>query len=137
VSVTFNDPATAIVTLLSAQTLGGVTLTSGTNLFADFVYPFPTLSVHCLGQPGGKPQPFISSTDAALMSPNVDVLVYGYPGNAGHDAAETLMLAVMGYLQQSIPSGYISCLCSESYPRQTIEPETGRVLFTATFELRY
>ena len=135
--VTFKDVASDVVTLLSGQTLGSVTLTSGTNLFADFQYPFPSMSVHVLGQPGGKPQPFIHSTDAALMSPGVDVLVYGPAGNAGHDAAETLMLAVMGYLQQSVPSGYISCLCSESYPRQSIEPDTGRVLLTATFELRY
>ena len=136
-SVTFKDCASDVVTLLNGQTLGSVALTSGTNLFSDFVYPFPSMSVHVLGQPGGKPQPFLHPPDAALMSPSVDVLVYGPAGNPGHDAAETLMLAVMGYMQQSIPTGYISCLCTESYPRRTIEPDTGRVLLTATFELRY
>jgi len=137
VTVTFKDSASDIVTLLTGQTLGGVALVSGTNLFADFIYPFPSMSVHVMGQNGGKPQPYLHPTSAALMSPTVDVLVYGPAGNPGHDAAETLMLAVMGYLQQRAPSGYISCLCSESYPRQSIEPDTGRVLLTASFELRY
>lgn len=136
-TVTFKDVAGDVASKLNGQTLGGLTLATGTNLFADFVYPFPSMSVHVLGQPGSKPQPFLHPTSAALMSPTVELLVYGPAGNPGHDAAETLMLAVMGYLQQVAITGYISCLCTESYPRQSIEPDTGRVLLSATFELRY
>jgi len=135
--MTLKDVASDIVAALNGQTLGSLALTSGANLFADFVYPFPTFSVHVLSQGGPAPEPYLHPTATSMFHPRVQVLVYGEVGNTGHDAAEAVARAIMGYLHQKTVSGYVSLLAQQSCPLQSIEPDTGRNLFTMDFNARY
>lgn len=135
-SVTFRDLAADIVSALTTQTVGGVVLTSGTNLFSTTTaYPTPSMSVMILNTGGPAPEPYINPTAGAVTHPTAQVLIHCQPGKPGYAAGLALMLAVMGKLQQTKPTGYISLLARESGPVYA-EDVDGRGIFSANFEAR-
>ena len=135
-SVTFHDLATDLAAALTGQTLGGVALVTGTNLFAGMPdYVAPSMAVIILNTGGPAPTPYLSPSKLAITHPSAQVLVHCTAGKPGYTLAQTLILAVMGALQQTAPSGYISLFARESTPTYVSDVD-GRGLFTANFEAR-
>lgn len=137
-AITLKNPASDFASALTTQSVGGVTLTSGANLFFRYLHPTPLdLSVYLLNNGGEAPEAYLSTTDQAVFHAQVQALIYGAPGEDGFDQAETLARGVLGFMQQNVLSGYISVFALSSQPLHIIEPDTQRHIFSIDFEARY
>lgn len=135
--VTLKNPASDAAATLTGQTVGGVALVTGTNLFATQIHPMPQGLVVQLLNTGGFIEPYISPTAAAVAYANLQALVYGMPGEDGFSAGEALARGVVGFLQQTIPSGYISVTSVDLYNYVGSDPGTQRHVWSANFRVRY
>ncbi len=131
--------ASDLAAALTGQTVGGVALTSGSNLFFRQMHPMPQGEVVQLLNAGGPPpQPYLSPTASSFYRANVMCLVFGMPGEDGYTAGEALARGVAGYLHQLVPSGYITILCRDSSPQQLpIDPESQRHAWSIAIEALY
>lgn len=138
-SVTLKNCASDVVTALNGQTLGGVALATGNNLFAyPTPYPLSDLVVEVVNPGGGEMAPYIGSTDKALATSPVQVLIHSSPGADGFSQGETLGRAVLGYLQQNVLSGYVTVLSREASPTWLgMDPETQRNSWSINLEAIY
>lgn len=111
----FKNPASDLAAVVTGQTLGGVALVSGQNLFFEQIHPMPfSTSVFFLNSGGLPPEPYLSPTASAYLRPTVQVLVYATPGEDGFAEGEALTRGLAGYLQQLTVSGYVSVVFNES-----------------------
>src|SRR5574343_1374723 len=111
-AITLKNAASDLAAALNGQTVGGVALVSGQNLFWRANHPDGwSLSVQLRNTGGQAPEPYINgSSPQAVFRAGVQVLVYGVPGEDGFDAAETLARGVLGFLQQATVSGYVQIM---------------------------
>lgn len=131
------DCASDIAAALSGQTLGGVALLEGTNLFDGQIHPLPSLAVFCLNAGGYAPVPYLNPTASAVLEGAVQVLVRSVAGGEGYTLGAALARGVLGYLQQLVPSGYVSILAVDSSPAHTVDPDSEQNLFSMNFRARY
>jgi len=138
-AITIKDPAGDLGTALNAQTVGGVALATGINLFTRQIHPMPmSLVVSLLNTGGSTPEPYLSPTASAYFRPAVQVLVYGTPGEDGFVAGEALSRGVLGQLQQATVSGYVSIRFQESQPTYVgPDPETMRHVWSMNLAAEY
>jgi hypothetical protein len=136
---TLKNPASDLASSLNGQTLGGVVLTAQDNLFYRNHEPTPaSLHVQLLNAGGAPPEPYLQgATPQAYFQATVQCLVWGCLGEEGYDQADALARAVLGYLQQSIPSGYVSILANDSQPTFFEDRDTQRQVFSINFTARY
>jgi hypothetical protein len=135
---TLKNPASDLASALNGQTLGGVLLTAQDNLFYREHNPTPaSLHVQLLNAGGAPPEPYLQgATPQAYFQSTVQCLVWGEPGEEGYDQAEALARGVMGYLQQLVPSGYVSIVANDM-PAFFEDRDTQRQVFSMNFTARY
>jgi hypothetical protein len=138
-AITLKNPASDLASALTGTSVGGVTLTTGTNLFATQHWPVPAdLHVQLLNTGGPPADPYISPTASAYFRAQVQVLIYGTPGEDGFTAGETLARGVLGALQQARPSGYVSVTFGESQPTYVgPDPESMRHVWSLNATAAY
>lgn len=139
-AIVLRNPASDLAAALTGNTVGGVALTTGTNLFKTMIHPMPwSLCVQLLNTGGTAPQPYIAgSTPESYFRSNVQVLVYGTPGEDGFEAGETLARGVIGQLMQTVPTGYVSVFAVESQPSYVgADPETQRHVWSFNLRAEY
>lgn len=137
--VTLKNCASDVASILDGQTLGGVLLALNGNLFsAPLLIPPTSLAVECINTGGSPPEPYVRTTDSAIMRGDVQLLIHSEPGTDGFTQGETLARAVLGYLQQYVMTGYVSLLAQESSPSWLgPDPETQRNSWSINLEAVY
>lgn len=136
--MTLSDPAAALVTALTGQTLGGVVLTSGTNIFVGQLRPddtSPSLSVFLLNSGGPAPTPYINGGGHAVFEPTVQVIIRGIPDSMQAGAA--VARAVFGFLYLSTIPGFIAIKARESQPFYLGFDDSNRPVWVINFECPY
>jgi hypothetical protein len=108
------DPAADLCTLLDGQTLGGVLLTSGSNLFSAGRTEGTRPAVYLLNVGGDSPINFLNGNREALYTPQVQVLVEGVED--AWATAEALARAVFGALHLATVAGYVGVFCRDAQP---------------------
>lgn len=136
-TMTIKDCASDVAAALAGQTLGGVALVADLNLFDGQLYPTPSLGVFCFNTAGSPPVPYLHSTASAVFEGGVQVLVRSPAGTDGYALGATLARAVLGFLQQNRPSGYVSLLSVDSSPGHAIDPDSQQNIFSLNFRARY
>jgi hypothetical protein len=131
------DCASDLASALNGQTLGGVALVTDANLFDGQIHPLPSLAVFCLNTEGGAPVPYLAPTASAVLEGGVQVIVRSLAGNEGYALGAALARGVLGYLQQLVPSGYVSVLAVSSAPGHAVDPDTQQNVFSLNFRARY
>lgn len=132
------NPALDMATFLDGQSLGGVALVLGENLFCGPVRAHdrtPSPSVWLLNTSGPAPEPYLSSTRAALFSPSVQAVVRS--SAVDFQDTEALGLELIRTLHQLVRPGYVTWLARESQPTYLGEDSDGHALFSANFETPY
>jgi hypothetical protein len=132
------NPAADIVALLTGQTLASVVLTAGTNLFPTHMRNVEVVTspaVFIFNSGGGAPELLLGGHRTGIYHPTVQVMVRG---PAGDDAAgEALARAVLGYLEQLVPSGYLGLFAQASQPSPLGEDSTLHQAWSFYLEARY
>lgn len=138
-ALTLKNPASDLAVALNGQTVGGVALVSGENLFWRQMHPMPMgMVVQLLNTGGPPPEPYLSSTASSMYRSNVQALVFGMPGEDGFTAGEALARGVAGYLHQLIPSGYITILARDGAPVELpLDPDSQRHSWGIALEALY
>lgn len=134
---TLKNPASDMAAALTGQTLGGVALTSGTNLFANEVPPNLTMAVSLLNGAGEKPQPYIAGSTDSIFRALVTGYVRGVGGGVGYSNSETLARAVLGYMHLKTVSGYVSVEAEHTHPDYMGPDEQGRPQWTFLLRCTY
>lgn len=134
---TLLNPASDLVTAVTGQTLGGVALVSGRNLFSGEIPPNVTMAVFFLNSGGEPPEPYIGSDNQSVIRSNVVMMVRGVPGSVGYLNSETLARAVLGYIHLLSVSGYISIRAQHPHPDFIGADEMERPQWTASISATY
>lgn len=135
---TLKNPASDLATAITGQSLGGVTVTSGTNLFFRALHPIPIDSaIYLLNLGGPPPDPYVTTAREAIYEAVVQAVTYSAPGEDGYDIGRALVAGFMGYVQQLSVSGYVSVLCNQAQPNYLVDPDTQRHVFTLDVTMRY
>jgi hypothetical protein len=137
--VNLKNPASDMATALDGETVGGVQLTTGQNLFYRMVHPMPMgLVVSLLNSGGDAPEPYFASTPSAFFRATVQALIYGMPGEDGFVDGEALARGLIEELHQQPLSGYVAVYARDSQPAFLgADPETQRWQWSVNFELQY
>lgn len=137
--ITLKNPASDLAAALTGNTVGGVALVSGTNLFFRQIHPVPMgLQVVLLNTGSFAPEPYLSPTASAYFRDSVQVLVYGMPGEDGFGDGETLARGLAGELQQRAVSGYVSVtLVSGPFNYVGQDPDTQRHIWSLNVNMTY
>jgi hypothetical protein len=138
-ALTLKNPAADLAAALAGQTVGGVGLVVGENLFYHLVHPMPMgLVVRLLNTGGPPPVPYLSPTSSSFYAATVQCLVYGMPGDDGFASGEELARGVAGFLHQLIPSGYVTVFVRDAQP-VLLPPDgdTQRHAWSLNFEVQY
>jgi len=136
--MTLKNPAFDMASFLDGQSLGGVSLVLGENLFCGPVRAHdrtPSPSVWLLNTSGPAPEPYLGSERAAYFSPSVQAVIRG--SAVDFQAAEALGLELVRTLHQLVRPGYVSWLALESQPTYLGEDSDGHSLFSANFAAPY
>lgn len=128
---TLLNPASDLVAAVTGQTLGGVALTSGENLFSGVIPQNVSMGVFLLNAGGEAPEPYCGSDSQSVFRSTVVLMVRGVAGSVGYTDSETLARAVLGYLHLRSVSGYISVRALHPHPDFIGNDETGRPQWTA------
>lgn len=135
--MSIKNPASDLRALLTGQTLAGVLLTSGTNLFAGQMRPDDTSpsdpSVFLLNTGGSAPSAYVNT--GGLFFPTVQVMIRGAPDAL--EAGENLSRAVFNALHWLIPTGYIAVRARESQPFALGFDESNRPMWVINLECSY
>jgi hypothetical protein len=137
--MSLKNPAVDLCALLTGQTLASVPLVNGTNgnLFPTHMRNVeattsPAVFIFNSGGPG--PDVLFGSRRSAIYHPVVQVMVRG---PAGDDAAgEALARAVLAYLAQLVPAGYIGLFVQGSQPTPLGEDSTQHQTWSFYVECR-
>jgi hypothetical protein len=108
------DPAADLCALLDGQTLGGVLLSAGSNLFSAGRTEGTKPAVYLLNVGGEAPIGFLNNRGEALYQPQVQVLVEGVEDDFSR--AEALARAVFSALHLAAASGYVGVFCRDAQP---------------------
>jgi hypothetical protein len=139
-AITLKNCASDMANSITGQSIGGETLTLGTNLFIRRIHPQAwSLSVVLLNIGGRAPEGFISTTRSATFYGGVQCVVYAGPGEDGFATGEGVARGLLGYFQQigSSLSGYLTVLASESSPIPAYDSETDRHFWSINLEASY
>ena len=114
------DVASDLVDVLKGQTLGGVLLARGTNLFVGLM-PEDDDSItndNCVAivETGGPPPNRFLGNASRVMNPTAQVLVRGKASNADPQAAKDFARAVFAALELPDVAGYLWVKVRESSP---------------------
>lgn len=137
---TLKNCAADLATVLTGNTIGGLALVSGQNLFSKRLHPIPfSTAVFLLNSGGEPPQPYLQTTRKAFYNGRVQILVYSGPGVNQFDAGETLARGLAGYLHQlTTVSGYVAIYVRESSPNYLGEDkETQRHMWSLNVDAQY
>jgi len=139
VAITLKNPASDLAVALNGQTVGGVALSSGGNLYSTLIHPMPQgLVVSLLNGSSSEPAPYLSPTPSAFFSASVQCLVYGSPGEDGFASGETLARGVIGQLHQASVSGYVAIFSRNSQPAYLgPDPQTQRHSWSFNLDCQY
>lgn len=132
------DPAADVRGLLNGQTLASVALVEGTNLFSGRARSTDEVaapSVHLLNSGGGAPVPYLGGAREAYWTPSVQVMVRGAVEDFA--AGEALARAVLSYLAQLVPTGYVALFVRESQPTPIGLDDASRPMWSINLELQY
>lgn len=131
-------PPLAIANLLNGQTVGGVALVLGTNLFAGPERPksqgIPSQAVFCCEYGGPPPSPYLGQ-DQDDRSFVVQVIFRGKPGDL--NGARALANGGFPLLQRAVSAGYIDVRCNESGPHYLGRTPTDEPRFSLNTTLRF
>ena len=137
--MTPKTPASDLAAAMTGESVGGVSLTSGTNLFFRRLHPDPlTMAVYLIDSGGEAPSAYVHGTTAeATFRARVVSTVYGPPGEDGFELGESLARGVHGFFHQQAISGYIAVYALEGGPSHNVDVATQRHVFTSSFEAVY
>ena len=110
---------------LSGNTLSGLALLTGRNVFAQPPEPKPSMCIFLIND-GGEIEPFMSPTPQCLCRARVRLTVYGTAGTSGFTAGEALAREALEFLHQKIPSGYVGVRSLDASPQYIGTDQTGR-----------
>lgn len=132
------NAAADLVAALGGQTVGGVELVAGTNLFATHmrnVEVTTSPAVFLFNSGGGAPELQLGGHRTAIYKPVVQVSVRG---PAGDDVSgETLARGVLAFLAQLVPAGYIGVFAQASAPSPVGEDSSQHQVWSFYVEARY
>lgn len=135
---TLKDPATDLVAALNGQTIEGVALATGTNLWPTHmrnveITPSPAVFLYNAGGPA--PQVLLGGHRQAIYAPSVQVLVRGPAGD--DPSGEKLARGVLAFLEQLVPAGYLSVFAQASAPAPLGEDSSQHSVWSFYVEARY
>lgn len=136
--MTIKDPAADAVTAMTGQTLGGVALVSGTNLFSSGMRPDDYVTapaVFCLTTGGAGPIAYLNGNRAGMQRAALQTIIRGGVGD--FSGGETLARAVYAALHLLTPSGYVLFSARESAPVYLGDDEKNRGQWTINLECLY
>jgi len=139
-TITLKNLASDLASALDGQTVGGVVLTSGTNLFYTWRPPqMQGLTVQVFNDDARRPEPYLSPTAAAMFYARAQILVRSPPGEDGFTQGETLARGLIAFLQQRSVSGYVSITSQNSAPLYATGPDEAsqRHVFSCNVEASY
>lgn len=133
--MTLKESATDLAAALTGNTVGGIALVTGRNLFAAPPAPLQSAAVF-LTEDGGVVEPYIG-TGTALFKAWVEVSIYGVAGQPGFIQGQALSKGVLGFLQQRSVTGYVSVVSLDGAPNYVEPDPDGRHRWTFRVETVY
>ena len=122
--MSLDAPSVATCKLLDAQTVSGVVLAWGTNLFRGPIRAvggnIPAQSVFALTMGGQTPRQYHEAKSTIIAR----VLVYVRANVNAFEAGEDLARAVLTKLHRNVPAGYIDCLADVAEPEYAGDQNT-------------
>lgn len=128
--------ASDLATYLGGNTISGLALVKGRNVFAAPPSPMASACVFLVND-GGEIEPLISTTPSALVRAGVRMTVLGTPGTPGFTAGEALAREAMLFLHQKIPSGYVGVRSLDGAPQYLGTDSDGRHQWEASLSAWY